>query len=91
MSSESMSGPRKRVYDWPDKVLFFQGVLAGQSMRRALAPIGQAQLSGVRDEVRPPVIFVGQAAVVIAGVVLVSSFASGPLAVWERARTSMPR
>ena len=52
---------------------------------------GQAQLSGVRDEVRPPVIFVGQAAVVIAGVVLVSSFASGPLAVWERARTSMPR
>jgi hypothetical protein len=35
---------------------------------------------------------VGQAAVVIAGVLVeVSSFASGPLAVWERARTSMPR
>lgn len=35
---------------------------------------------------------VGQAAVVIAGVLVeVSSLASGPLAVWDRARTSMPR
>lgn len=48
MSSESMSGPRKRVYDWPDKVLFFQGVLAGQSMRRALAPIGASLDCGHR-------------------------------------------
>lgn len=48
MSAESMSGPRKRVYDWPDKVLFFQGVLAGQSMRRALAPIGASLDCGHR-------------------------------------------
>lgn len=77
-----------------------QGLRTGEAWSTVLQPtgstvvfgaLGQAQLSGVRDEVRPPVIFVGQAAVVIAGVVLVSSFASGPLAVWERARTSMPR
>ena len=52
----------------------------------------QAQLSGVRGRGRPPVIFVGQAAVVIAGVLAeASSFASGPLAACERARTSRPR
>lgn len=38
-----MFGPRKRVYDWPDKVPFFEAMVAGASMGQALAPIGASR------------------------------------------------
>ena len=48
MSSRSMTGPRKRVYDWQDKAAFFGAVIAGKSMGRALAPIGASMDCGTR-------------------------------------------
>jgi transposase, IS30 family len=48
LSSRSTNGPRKRVYDWQDKALFFQGMVAGRSMSGALAPIGASLDCGHR-------------------------------------------
>ena len=48
MSAGLISGPRKRVYDWQDKAQFFEAVIAGASMGRALAPIGASLDCGTR-------------------------------------------
>lgn len=48
MSSISSSVPRKRVYDWQDKALFFGAMVAGASMSNALAPIGASLDCGHR-------------------------------------------
>ena len=48
MSSRSTKGPRKRVYDWQDKAAFFEAVIGGASMGRALAPIGASLDCGYR-------------------------------------------
>ena len=66
--------------------------LDGSDRKWTDAAGGQAQLSGVRNGGRRRRFFFGQATVVMAGALFaVFSLASGPLAVWDRPRTSMPR
>ena len=83
---------RRAPHDWrfrPDVCL--STVVGRANWLTLVALIGSSPLGGVLGRGRPPVIVVAQAAVVIAGVLAVSSFASGALTAWERASKSTPR